>query len=252
MSQPARVLCLGGLDPTGAAGLLRDRWALGIAGGQGWFVPTCLTAQTPTRFLAARAVPPDYLAGTLDALLAEERPAAIKIGLVVDAATWRALLPRLQTMTGEGVRLVVDPIRAPSIGDFTVGDDVRALLAGEVLALHPILTPNEPELFWLQPDAGPDAAAAQLVARGAAGVLHKGGHAAPRDEVEDRWHDAQGCVAVRRPRHAGPPRRGTGCVLSTLLAFELGSGLEPRQASRVAGHMLWQRWAELEPGLLGS
>lgn len=244
MAPDPPVLCLSGLDPAGAAGGVRDLWALHRIGAGGLWVPTCLTAQAAGRVRSLHAVPEGYIERALDTLLDDSAggtmPRAVKVGLVDSRATWSRLLPYLDRWAKEGIPIVVDPVRAPSAGGFEVADEVRDLLLGQLPALHPILTPNLPELRWLDPSS--DAAA--LVERGARGVLVTGGHAADTVAVTDVYHDATGSTRLRRARHP-TRRRGTGCVLSTLLTFHLGQGLEPRAAARVAGHMLWRFWNEL-------
>lgn len=236
----APVLCIAGFDPSGAAGLTRDLWALQQLGGTGFGVTSCLTVQTHTRFVAIEHVPADYVGAAIDALVADHAVGAVKVGLVDCMSTWETLLPRIAELRNRGIPIVVDPVRAPTAGGFSHGEDVRAFLAERLPSLGVILTPNLPELDWLG-----DVAA--LLERGAAGVLVKGGHAEDAALVADTWHDANGSTTLRHPRHE-EARRGTGCVLSTLFARELATGLTPVQAIRTAGHQLWRLWPKLASG----
>ncbi|MEZ5989929.1 MAG: bifunctional hydroxymethylpyrimidine kinase/phosphomethylpyrimidine kinase [Planctomycetota bacterium] len=237
-----RVLCLSGLDPAGAAGLARDLWALARAGGRGLPVPTCLTVQSSRRFVSLEPTPPAWLAEALRLARADEAPEAAKVGLVADAATPALLAEGLAGIPA----LVVDPVRAPSLGGAGHGDEVARALRAAFAPLAPVWTPNLPELAWLCGTDDPLRAARALLDEGARGVLVKGGHAGG-PELVDLWVEAGREQELRRPRIGGPPRRGTGCVLASLLALELARGQAPLEAARDACDRLGRLWAELDP-----
>jgi len=193
-------------------------------------------------------MPPGYLSDALACLVEDGWPGAIKIGLIANEAEWEDILPWLREASAQGIPIVVDPIRAPSTGGWTLPPEVRALLLEQILPLGAYWTPNIPELHWLTGNDDPLAASQQLLAAGAKGLLVKGGH----DEsatvwVEDAWVEEAGEQRFRRERLGGPPRRGTGCVLSTLLAQGLAEGRAPRDAARDAGDRLARLWSELDP-----
>ncbi len=242
------VLVLAGVDPSGAAGLQRDVWAIQRCGQRALAIPTCLTLQS--RVARADAVDLAWLADTLDdrvEVFASRRDfAAIKVGLVVHEAVWRVLLPRLARFVDQGVPLVVDPVRGPSSGRFEVEPLVRGILRNEVAALGAVLTPNLPELTWLSEAADEDAALQDVLACGYRAVFLKAGHRSEGSSLVDRlaWPDRE--ARFSRPRRAGPGRRGTGCVLASFLAAGLAEGLDVETAARVAGHRLQQAWDELD------
>lgn len=242
------VLCLSGLDPSGSAGLLRDLWALQRTGHRASGLTTCLTVQNRRRCASIVGMPPGYLSDALACLVEEGWPSAIKIGLVANEAEWEDILPWLREARSQHIPIVVDPIRVPSSGGWTLPPEVRALLLEEILPLGVFWTPNIPELHWLTGQEDPLDASHQLLTEGAAGLLVKGGH----DEsatvwVEDAWIEKSGEHRFRRTRLGGPPRRGTGCVLSTLFAQGLAEGRAPRVAARDAGDRLSRLWTELDP-----
>ena len=242
------VLCLSGLDPSGAAGLLRDLWALQRTGQRGSGLTTCLTVQNHRRCESLTDMPGGYLSAALACLVEESWPGAVKIGLMASEAGWEEILPWLREAREQGIPIVVDPILAPSAGGWKAPAEVRAVLLEEVLPLGAFWTPNLPELEWLTGDPVPLSASEMLLTEGAAGLLVKGGHdEADTVWVEDAWIEKSGEQRFRRARIGGPPRRGTGCVLSTLFAQGLAEGNTPRDASRSAGDRLARLWAELDP-----
>jgi hydroxymethylpyrimidine/phosphomethylpyrimidine kinase len=237
------VLCLSGLDPRGAAGLLRDTWAIDRAGGTPLGVVTALTMQSRTSFDGAMPPPHGSVVGALRSLTSERQPDAVKIGLLVTPATIVEMRPFLSQWAREDVPIVIDPIQAPSAGGYSAGGELRAGLFEWLTPLGAHWTPNRPELQWLGEDPR------LLLEHGAASVFVKGGHGRRDSETEilDELHTLEGVTSIRHPRQPGPGRRGTGCTLSALFALELARGKAVEQAAKDATHSLQSLWGELVP-----
>lgn len=232
-----RVLLVAGLDPSGGAGLAADLEALAAVGARGWPVAAALTAQGPAGVKGWSPVPEGLLLAQIDALLegGEERPRAIKTGMLGTAGLAAALADRLTAADLAKVPLVLDPVLLSSSG-------TQLLDAGEASpfeALEPLLararlaTPNLPELAALTGlDVSTDAAAAkaarQLPSRA---VLVKGGHreGAPVDLLVEARKVTR-LEGTRRPGTA----RGTGCRLAAAAAGLLAQGASLEEAVRGA------------------
>jgi hydroxymethylpyrimidine/phosphomethylpyrimidine kinase len=233
------VLVIGGIDPSGGAGLLRDVATAAARGARAHALGTAWTEQGDTIHRVEARAPAavrDALANAIAAL----QPAAVKIGMAVGPATAAALLAGLGGYAGP---VVVDPVLATSRGG--------ALWEGEPSDLTPLLrratlvTPNASEAGELaghqvETGAGAEAAARFLIARDRLGaVLVKGGHI---DEAETTVTDMlvtpDGSRHWSRPRVAGPAPRGTGCALATAIAVELGRGSDLPSAVETAGAWL--------------
>ncbi|PIE22107.1 MAG: hypothetical protein CSA62_14115 [Planctomycetota bacterium] len=234
-----RILCLSGLDPRGAAGLLRDAWAVERSGCQALGVVTALTEQNLGEFFSAYAAPSGSVIGALRALAEEGPPDAIKLGLVVSPATLVEARPLLTRWSRDGVPIVIDPVQAASAGGYSASRELRAGLFEWLMPLGAHWTPNLPELEWLGDD--PEL----LLSHGAKSVLVKGGHARPGTDLIDTLHSAEGKVEFVHPRQEGPARRGTGCSLSSLLACELAKGAPIHRAAEKAIASLQSLWGEL-------
>jgi hydroxymethylpyrimidine/phosphomethylpyrimidine kinase len=110
-----------------------------------------------------------------------------------------------------------------------------AVLVRELFPLATVVTPNLDEAALLvgeplHSEADMEAAARQLIERGANAVLLKGGHLAG-DTVSDlllvrdappQW--------MRAPRIATPNTHGTGCTLSSAIASHLALGADLAEA----------------------
>jgi hydroxymethylpyrimidine/phosphomethylpyrimidine kinase len=239
---PPILVVVGGLDPGGGAGLLRD---VATATARGARVHAVGTAWTEQGTVVHRVEPrePGHLTAAVRYAVAEiDRigrnravSRAIKIGMVPGAAAARAILDGLAGYDGP---LVVDPVLASSRGGVLFEGTATDMLP--LLQRATLVTPNAPEVAWLTGltvrDAGEAEAAGQsLRAAGVSAVLVKGGHIEQdREQVTDLLVTPAETVRLRHPRIAGPSPRGTGCALATAIAVELalGGALEP--AVRVA------------------
>jgi len=244
-----RVLVIGGLDPTGGAGLLADLEALQAVGARGWAVASALTAQGPGGARGFEPASEAMLLAQVEALLdGPERPRAVKTGMLGTAGLARALAARLARAPVARAPLVVDPVLAASSGaplldpgGRSPGDALAPLLARAALA-----TPNLPELAALTgEDVSTDEAAIRAARRlPARAVLVKGGHraGAPVDLLVE---------ARRVTRYAGRRRagtaRGTGCRLASAIAGLLARGASLDEAVRGAKRLV-ERYLDRAPG----
>jgi len=218
------VLAIGGLDPSGGAGLLADAAAIRASGGRPLAVATALTFQSTRRARGFRVVSWEELQAQLAPLVEDEPIAAVKVGMIGAALHARQLAALRDGALGR-VPWVLDPVLAASSGGPLVElfDAYDALLPKVEL-----VTPNAPELGRLAdvpPPTSPseaERAARALLARGARAVLCKGGHV--EGEPVDRLVTAettQDFTDTRLPVE----RRGTGCRLASAIATGLARGL---------------------------
>jgi hydroxymethylpyrimidine/phosphomethylpyrimidine kinase len=233
------VVVVGGLDPGGGAGLLRD---VATATGLGARVHAIGTAWTQQGDGIHRVEPrePAAVGAALAEALGSVRPAAVKIGMAVGPATAAALL---EALTGFAGHLVVDPVLATSRGGPLWNGSPDELLP--LLRRATLVTPNAAEAgeLWGQPVETADEAAAagrQLIeVRGCQAVLVKGGHLAEvAGSVVDVLTTAQGSTRISHPRLPGPSPRGTGCALATAIVVELGRGRSLEEAIATASNWL--------------
>lgn len=238
---------VGGMDPTGGAGVLRDAWTIARIDPDARFqcVVTALTSQgRGVSSASSSPVASAVLATSLSRLV---RPRVVKLGLVPatvasTVATW------LRDAAGGPV--VLDPV-----GQATDGGSLGASAAGymECCGADTVLTPNLLEARWLLGDtAEPSAMAAALAERtGAAAVLVKGGHAPPGAEVSDVLWERGAVRRFTRPRVEGPDIRGTGCALASAIAVHLSRRAPVADAVAAAISWLDSMRAAARPGMDG-
>jgi hydroxymethylpyrimidine/phosphomethylpyrimidine kinase len=234
------VLCIGGLDPSGGAGLLADAWAVRAAGGRPLCAATAITEQTRRGVRAVHALPADWIAGQIEALLEDERPLAIKLGMLATARIAEALADLFRRMR-RAPPLVIDPVlQATSGGVLFRGNALRAYRP--LFALAEIATPNLAEAEELSGAErisnreGMRAAAEALLSTGAAAVILKGGHlrGSSAPDLVLTGSGARWLSGTRLPGTA----RGTGCRFASALATRLALGDELMVAGRFSKQLV--------------
>ncbi len=249
MTRPT-VVVVGGIDPGGGAGLLRDVATARALGAHAHAVGTAWTEQADGGVHRVEPREPGAVSEALARAAGELRPVAVKIGMAVGPATADALLTGLKGFTGP---VVVDPVLASSRGGSLWAAAPEALLP--LLRRATLATPNAPEVALLtgrsvgSVEEAEAAGEALVHQRGVAAVLVKGGHlGTPADAVIDVLVTAAGVRRFQHPRTRGPSPRGTGCALATAVAVALGRGGDLGAAVETAtawlgGAIAGARWA---------
>src|SRR4051794_2570452 len=172
------VVMVGGVDPGGGAGLLRDLATAAALGARAHGVETASTDQGPGLHRVAPRAPGAVHAALVE-VLATLRPAAVKIGMAVGPDTAAAIIEALGDYPGP---VIVDPVLATSRGGALWAGTPRELIP--LLRRATLVTPNAVEAGALAEAERPlvttaDAEAAGrwlLEAERLAAVLVKGGH----------------------------------------------------------------------------
>lgn len=221
---PPPVLVLAGSDPSGSAGLQLDLRVLAALGAHPMGIATALTVQAPSGVSAALPVSARAFRAQLERLLAEVEPAAVKAGMLHQAAHVRALADALEARPE--IPFVLDPVFVSTSGATLLSRAGARALAERLLPRATVLTPNLSEAALLAGLPVVDVetmrrAAAALAAMGAEAVLVKGGHL-PGDAVDVLFRAGR----FRAWRNARAPRapRGTGCALASAIAAGLAEG----------------------------
>ena len=221
------VLCIGGLDPSGNAGIMADAEAVRAAGARPLCVATAITVQTTRAVKKWEPVAPALVGECAHALLLEENVRGIKIGMISDAKIAKVIFDLLQHR--RDLPIVVDPVLQATSGQLLFKGSLQAARDSYLALAHgSVLTPNLAEAQVLL-DGPPDARA--LVAKGPRAVVLKGGHL-PGDPV-DVLATAEGHVEEFRGTRIKTNARGTGCRLASAMAAGLARGVKLRDA--VAG-----------------
>lgn len=222
-----RVLSIAGSDSGGGAGIQADLKTIAALGCFGMTAITALTAQNTLGVRSIHAVPLTILADQIDAVVEDIGVDAVKIGMLHSAETVRTVADALRRHRLDPV--VLDPVMIATSGAVLIDQAAVDVLVRELFPLAAVVTPNLDEAALLvgralRGEADMEAAARELLARGARAVLLKGGHL-EGDTVSDLLlaKDAP-ALWLRGPRIASPNTHGTGCTLSSAIASHLALG----------------------------
>ena len=228
LSQYPRLLTIAGSDSGGGAGIQADLKTFSALGCFGMTAITALTAQNTTGVRALHAVPPDMLRAQIDAVVEDIGVDAVKIGMLHSPEIVQAVASAIDRHALPHV--VLDPVMVATSGAVLIDSPAIASLVRELFARAVLVTPNldEASLLVGRTLANEDdmqAAAQELLAKGARAVLLKGGHLAG-DVVSDLLQVAGAAPHwMRAPRIATTNTHGTGCTLSSAIAAHLALGL---------------------------
>jgi len=234
------ALCLGGMDPSAGAGVLRDVLTLSALGIHPMAISTADTRQSGMAcFQIARpALNPVDCLETLRAHLTGVW--GVKLGLC--ALDYKVFCEWTHDLKGCGLSIRTwDRIQAPTSGvSLHEPADLRRMAEIILGSGGWVVSPNRLEaaaIGGLKADAEPWALASGFLDQGAGAVWLKGGHASGRT-IEDFWIDSSGVKSLGVfPRLAGE-RRGTGCTLaSAWLGYRL-HGHEDVAAAELASAWL--------------
>lgn len=237
----AHVLSVAGSDPSGGAGIQADLKTFSALGCYGMAALTALTAQNTRGVTGVHIPPPSFVAEQIDAIFADVRVDAVKIGMLASGAVVEAVADRLKR---HGARnIVLDPVLVATSGDSLGAPDVVEAMKRYLFPLATVITPNVPEAIRLSGGAEPqDTAGLERLARllhgqGASAVLVKGGHLGG-DSAEDVLFDGINVDVLRAPRISTKNTHGTGCTLSSAIAAQLAKGQSLAQATASAKEYL--------------
>ncbi|WP_119304158.1 bifunctional hydroxymethylpyrimidine kinase/phosphomethylpyrimidine kinase [Dongia deserti] len=223
----SNVLSIAGSDPSGGAGIQADLKTFAALGCYGMAAITALTAQNTRGVQGVHVPPADFVAQQIDAIFADIRVDAVKIGMLATAEITNAVAAALRRHRPRSI--VLDPVMVATSGDTLLAPEAIAAVRECLLPIATLVTPNLPEAGLLLGAPGPrdlatmGEAARALRRLGASAVLVKGGHLAS-PSCDDLLWDGTTERVLTGPRIATRHTHGTGCTLSSAIAARLAQG----------------------------
>ncbi len=234
---PPVVMVIGGLDPSGGAGLCADIQTLSAMGCHAAPVITAITEQDTIAVRSFQPVEASLVEAQMRAVMKDLSPAVVKTGMLANSEIISAVSSLLKEFPD--IRLIVDPVIS-SNNDEPLSEGL--LIESFVDVLFPIttiITPNIPEAQLLADrglsasetiDTSVDDCAARL---SETDCLITGTHA-DSSTVINRYY--QRGIKVREwswPR-LEYEYHGSGCTLASAIAAATAQGLEMEEALELA------------------
>jgi hydroxymethylpyrimidine/phosphomethylpyrimidine kinase len=223
----ATAVSIASSDSGGGAGIQADLLTFAAHGVHGATVLVAATAQNTRGVAKVEPLSPRLIDAQIDAVFADLRPRAVKVGMLFDATRARAVARALRRKRAGCV--VLDPVLVATTGRPLLDRNGVAALRRELLPLSDLVTPNRAEAEALsgvriRSESDRRLAAGILADRGARAVLITGGDGRGR-EVRDLLFDGRFFTEIVAPRIRTPGAHGTGCTLSAAITANLALAL---------------------------
>jgi hydroxymethylpyrimidine kinase/phosphomethylpyrimidine kinase len=223
---PVKVLCIGGSDSSGGAGIQADLKAVSACGSYGLSVITAVTAQNTQGVQFIHPVPKKFILAQLDSVLSDIGADAVKTGMLLTVGAVESVVNKVKEYRLE--KLIVDPVMVAKGGHSLMQDRSRDALIKKLLPLAFVLTPNIPEAETLaqmkiRSISAMKKAAVIIHGLGTKNVLIKGGHfpGNKRSGVMDILFDGDHYYEFSSPWIDTKNTHGTGCTYASVLASAL-------------------------------
>ncbi|NBV21753.1 MAG: bifunctional hydroxymethylpyrimidine kinase/phosphomethylpyrimidine kinase [Proteobacteria bacterium] len=233
------ALTIAGSDSGGGAGLQADLKTFAALRVHGTTAVTCLTAQNPRRVSAIQAARSTMVRAQIEAVFEELRPAAVKTGMLFDAAIIREVARFFRELSGPKPPLIVDPVMIATSGASLLKPAAIRALQAELLPLATLVTPNLDEaavLVGRKLESVEDLrfAARAIHQKFQCAALVKGGHLRGLREAVDVFFDGGTELLLSAPFVRGISTHGTGCTYSAAITAYCARGRTLSQAVPLA------------------
>ena len=232
------VLCIGGLDPSGGAGLQADIEAVASCGGHALPIASCLTVQNSVQAMSVSAVDTELIRQQASALIDDMHIASCKIGVVPNKAVAVIISEILARLPN--VPTVYDPVLSASHGCEFSNTETNKAIKEILLPVVTVVTPNLSELTTLANNNGDIISQAKSLCQLGANYVLATGADSDSDNVHNTLFTGSGIKQEyqwpRLPHHY----HGSGCTLSSALACYLALNFDISEAVIKAQQFTWK------------
>ncbi|MGN0649265.1 MAG: bifunctional hydroxymethylpyrimidine kinase/phosphomethylpyrimidine kinase [Oscillospiraceae bacterium] len=232
-------LTIAGSDCSGGAGIQADLKTFSALGCYGMSVITSVVAENTAQVISSMTVSAQVIADQLEAVFGDIRVDAVKIGMLPDEASMKAVAQALKKFAPKIV--VCDPVMLATAGAELMRSSALGVFVSEIIPRCAMLTPNIPEAETLIGDriSGVEdmkSAAEKIYSFGTESVLIKGGHLT--GAALDILYDGERFYEFSHARINSSATHGTGCTLSSAIAAYMAQGKSPDEAAALAKQYL--------------
>lgn len=243
------VLTVAGSDPSGGAGIQADLLTCSALGVHAFSVIAAIIAQNSFAVAEVEPVRPSLVVKQVETLIEQQRPAAIKTGVLGSAGVVTAVAQTIERLKLPAP--VIDPVFVASAGARLLDQAGERALRDYLAPLGALITPNLAEAQTLSgveiTDETAMLEAAQRIRRlGVGAVLIKGGHLQQARMAIDLLLLGSGPIKISAPRLPADVH-GTGCIYSAAVAAYLARGLDMEAAVRQAKRFVTKAIAAARP-----
>ena len=224
-----KVLCIGGSDSSGGAGIQADLKAVTACGCWGLSAITAVTAQNTFGVAGIHPLTPTFVGKQLDVVLNDIGCDAVKTGMLHTAEIVKTVTGKIKKFKLK--KVVVDPVMIAKGGKMLLQKKAQAALVKDLLPCAFAVTPNiyEAEILSkikIKSIEDMKNAAVKIHELGVKNVLVKGGHLSGdrKSGVTDILYDGKHYYEFSSPRIHSRNTHGTGCTYASALAAGIAKG----------------------------
>lgn len=227
--KPFNVLCIGGSDSSGGAGIQADLKAVSVCGCWGTSVITAVTAQDTGGVWGIYPVAPAFVGKQMDTVLRDIGTGVMKTGMLPTNEIILTVINKIKKYDLK--KIVVDPVMIAKGGKHLMTGKARQTLLQKLLPLAFVVTPNIPEAeimskMKIKTISDMKDAAAKIHESGVEHVVIKGGHLPgnKNTDVTDILYNGTGYCEFSSEKINSRNTHGTGCTYASALASGIARG----------------------------
>jgi hydroxymethylpyrimidine/phosphomethylpyrimidine kinase len=237
MAEGPVCLAIGGLDPSGGAGLIADVRTITGLGCRAAAAITSVTFQNDKHMTGAEHLSAETVRHQLEAVLEQHDVAAVKTGMLPTNEIVKTVAEIIARHSLPN--LIIDPVMVSTSGHRLIDNLALKAILDHLLPMATLITPNVPEAEYITGisiESIDDiyAIAEILSSKGARSVLLKGGHMPAAINMDEKgarisrdFLFADGEMSVLEgPFIDHSDVRGTGCMLASAIAAKLANGMK--------------------------
>lgn len=233
------ALTIAGSDSCGGAGIQADIKTMSALGVYASSAITAITVQNTKGVYSIQNVEPEIVKGQIEAVMDDIHPDAIKIGMVNDCDTIRAITETLKKYEDQFQHLIIDPVMVSTSGCRLMQEDALDVFIHNLLPLATLLTPNIPEAeilagIKIQNVEDIKNAASAISKLGCKYVLIKGGHFEGNEKIDYLFEEGKLITSYRGMNIDTRNTHGTGCTLSSAITSYLTREMDMNTAIAMA------------------
>ncbi len=232
------ILCFGGLDPSGGAGLQADIEAIASCGGHALPIASCLTVQNSVQAFSVNAVDTSIIHQQASALIEDMQITSCKIGVVPNEAVALTISDILSQLPK--IPVVFDPVFSASHGSDFSNENTISVIKEALIPLTTIVTPNFKELKSLTDDNYDVISQAKALCELGLDYVLVTGADCDTALVHNTLFSAEGVQAKYEWPRLPHTYHGSGCTLSSAIACYLALGSDIHTAVEKAQQYTWQ------------
>ncbi|MEM8844427.1 MAG: hydroxymethylpyrimidine/phosphomethylpyrimidine kinase [Pseudomonadota bacterium] len=218
------VLCIGGLDPSGGAGVQADIEAIAQCGGHALPIISCLTVQNSSAALSVKSINTKIIKQQAEALFTDIKISAVKIGVTPSEDMVETISDIISQLPE--IPIVLDPVISASHGIKFANQSVLDAINELLLPKLTVITPNHSELNQIITKDECITSKAQSLCKLGPQYVFLTGVDEHSDHVINYLVDSEKVLEEYHWPRLPHSYHGSGCTVSSALTCFLAHGLE--------------------------